>query len=839
MLRLKWSIVLLFLFIFEGNAVAQQIQMVPVTPAYQSPAGPIPSVPYVQGQQPIPQLQPQPVQPAPSQQAVQPQPSTPEAAVPVAAPPAPPQPSIEELSEFEQYISGKFPLAVSLNIGQFGYSLFRKPPSTFAPVEKVPVGPDYVLGPSDEIRITVWGKIEGQWNVVVDRDGNITLPKIGILGVTGLTFKEMKELLLKEFSKYYKGFEMNLSMGALRTIRVYVVGSAERPGAYTVSSLSTLINALFEAGGPSKTGTMRDIQVKRNGKTIVNFDMYDFLLMGDKTKDVRLMPEDVIFIPPVGPLAAIAGNVKRPAIYELKGETRITYLIAMAGGITATGYLQRIQIERIYQNEVKIIVDTNLKDLDKEKDIVLKDADLVKIFPIIDMVINAVKLKGNVTRPGQYQWFEGIKVSDIIKDPEKDLLPESYFEHALIERYIPPDYHREIISLDLRKAVFDKDTSEDKLLQPYDTLTIYLKWDFIERPIVRITGAVNKPDNFELRKNMKISDLIKLAGGPKYYAFLKEAELTRVTPTPEGPKTEKIMVNLEKALSGEPTSDIYLKQNDYLFVRTVPEWDLYKTITVSGEVKFPGTYTIKKGETLYSLLERAGGYTDKAYLRGAIFIRERVKELQQKSLEEMILRLERELLSESSVSVSTALSQEEVQAKKIEMEQKQKFIESLKKLKATGRMTIRLAHPRLLKGSEYDIELEDGDTLYITMKNNVVNVVGAVLSQGSFIYQDKLNYKDYIEMSGRYSRYADTDNVYVLKVDGSARRLAKGFINWNPFKYRWEMTAFGEEIKEIEPGDTIVVPEKLERIAWLREIKDITQILMQMAVTAGVVVNLF
>jgi protein involved in polysaccharide export with SLBB domain len=211
-------------------------------------------------------------------------------------------------------------IVISTDLKQFGYDFFRRPPSTFAPADKIPVSPDYVIGPGDEIRVSLWGSIEGNFVSVVDRDGNINLPKVGTIYVAGLTFKELKEVLNKEFSKYFKNFEINVSMGQLKTIKVYVVGHAKAPGAYSVSSLSTLINALFEAGGPSKTGSMRDIQVKRNGKTIVHFDMYEFLLKGDKTKDIRLMPEDVIFIPPVGPLVAIAGSVKVPAIYELKDE---------------------------------------------------------------------------------------------------------------------------------------------------------------------------------------------------------------------------------------------------------------------------------------------------------------------------------------------------------------------------------------------------------------------------------------------------------------------------------------------------------------------------------------
>jgi protein involved in polysaccharide export with SLBB domain len=773
-------------------------------------------------QLPAPQPVSQPQQPPTSQL---PQPVT-----------QPQPPEIEGLSEIEQFVSGRLPSTVSTSIRQFGYDLFKQPPSTFAPVEKVPVGPEYVIGPGDEIRVTVWGKIDGQWTLVVDRDGNIMIPRIGALGVAGLTFKELKDLLYREFSKHYKGFEMNVSMGALRTIRVYVVGYAQRPGAYTVSSLSTLVNALFEAGGPSKTGSMRRIEVKRNGKKIVEFDMYDLILKGDKTKDIRLMPEDVIFIPPTGPLVGIGGSVKSPAIYELKGETRIEDLFSMAGGLTASAYLQRIQVERIFQNEVKIILDTDLKGLDKEKDILLKDGDIVKVFPIINVVINAVTLKGNVTKPGQYQWFEGMRVSDVVKDPTKDLLPETYFEHALIERYIPPDYHREVISLNLGKALFNKDGNEDKLLQPYDTLTIYSKWDFLEKPKVRVSGAVNKPGEFEFKPNMKVSDLLKLAGGTKYFASIDKAELTRVTPTPEGPKTERININLEKALADVPNHNIYLQQDDYLFVRTVPEWQLYRKVSITGAVRFPGIYTIKKGERLSSLLERAGGFTDMAYIRGAIFTRLSVKELQQKNIDEMIDRLERELTGVGTAQVATATTSEEAKIFQMELEQKRQFISRLRTIKAQGRMVIKLDTPERLRNTTYDIELEEGDSLHIPERPATLQVLGAVYNQTAFIYDRFKSLSDYINLAGGYTRNADKSYTYILKVDGSAVRPQKGFlgISWSWSTRRWEF----EEV-ELEEGDTIVVPERLERIAWMRNIKDITQILYQIAVTAGVLITVF
>lgn len=824
MKKLKCFAALILIVIFSVNVSAQEIQTIPITPAYQMPSGFAQPLPPIQGQWPT--LQQPPPQPPPAQ-------------------PAPPTrpPSVEKPSEFERYISeqvleitefqleilkrlegitfqysaknlpkdkiaipvkvvkvtrrierevekeeewikvrrekegvkkeaeikefeitptpiivdagfligtpeaivGAFKIlgikssfAVSTDLRQFGYDLFRQPPSTFAPVDNIPVGPDYVLGPGDEIRITVWGKIEGQWNVVVDRDGNVSLPKVGILGVTGLTFKELKELLHKEFSKYYTGFEMNVSMGPLRTIRVYVVGNAERPGAYTVSSLSTLVNALFEAGGPSKTGTMREIQVKRNGKTIVHFDIYDFLLKGDKTKDIRLMPEDVIFIPPVGPLVAIAGSVNNPAIYELKGERTISQLIEMAGGLSDIAFKGRVQIERIVDNSCQIVFES---DLAGANDMKVQSGDVVKIFQIVQ----------------------------------------------------------------------DKRT-------------------------VRISGAVQKEGEYGFKLGMTVKDLISMAGGLKYYTYKKEAELTRVYVTDKGPRTEKIIVNLEKAVAGEPESNVLLKEDDYLFVRAVPEWQLYRIVTISGEVKFPGTYTIKKGEKLSSLIERAGGYSDNAYLRGAVFIRERVRELQQRQLDEMVERLERELLGRGAAETAAALSPEEAKIKEYEIKQKRDFVAALKGVKAKGRMAIRIDQPELLKKTLYDIELEEEDSLFVPSNPQSIQVIGSVYNQTAFVYDKDKGYSRYIDLAGGYTENADKKRVYILKADGTAVRPQGGFlgISWSKDSNRWE---FGGQ--ELDPGDTIVVPEKLERIAWVREIRDLTQILYQMAVTAGVLVVMF
>jgi protein involved in polysaccharide export with SLBB domain len=646
-------------------------------------------------------------------------------------------------------ISGAFRLmgiksqyAISTELKQFGYDLFRLAPETFAPVDKVPVGPNYVLGPGDEIRVSVWGKVEGQFLLVVDRDGNISIPKVGTIGVAGLTFQELKEAVFREFSKYYTGFEMNVSMGSLRTMNVYVVGAARQPGAYTISSLSTLINALFAAGGPSKVGTMRDIQVKRNGDTVVRFDLYDFLLKGDKKNDIRLMPEDVIFIPPIGPIAAVAGSVNSPALYELKGKTSVTGLIEMAGGLNPLAFQGRIQVERIMDGSRQVVFESDWEKA-KEQEIPAQSGDVIKVYPVI---------------------------------PDKRL--------------------------------------------------------------VRVSGAVQREGEYGYSAGMTVSDLVSLTGGLKYYAYRQEAELTRVEVTEEGPRTEKITIPLEKALEGDPASNIPLQENDYLFVRTVPEWKVYQIVNITGEIKYPGTYTIQRGEKLSSLLERAGGFTDRAYLKGAVFTREKVRELQQRQIDEMADRLERELAGRSSLGVSTAINPEEARILEIGIRQMNVFLEKVRTAKAKGRMVISIADLESLKKSPYDIELEEEDNLFIPENPRTVQVSGSVFNQTAFVYRKGRSLHHYIDLAGGYTENADKKRIYVLKVDGTAVQPKRGFfsgLSWDTDSKSWESGSY----QILDPGDTIIVPEKLERIAWLREFKDITQILYQIAVTAGVIIVAF
>ena len=732
---------------------------------------------------------------------------------------------------------------------------------------------------------------------------------------------------------------------------------------------------------------------------------------------------DVVFVPVTGPQVGIAGNVKRPAIYELKDRFDLQNLLDLAGGIIPTAYTQQMQVERIVKNEKQIVIDINDKTLDMVKHFVIQDADLVKIFPIVDFDEDTVYLNGNVKRPGKYALKPGMKIRDIISKAD-DLQNETYFDYALIKRESPPGREIVLIPFNLGRLMLQGDNAYNYELKSKDQIFIFNQALFEDKPFVTVEGEIrgsfttidqdsakadiqkpgrdkailaelddikeelNKNDRYylhsakidevrneiitdkrpvpgalrylqielekvgradltarlikleksmqvsrrvDLQGNMKVKDAILNAGGltnsasqekgeiirqyaknkyktayfnvagamaddprdnlllqdrdqiiihsvwennPKSSVFisgdvtnpgpyqytdhmtvrdlifkagnvldsahLDDAEITsvKIIDGKMGNLAHK-NINLRKALEGDPAHNLVLSANDRLLIKQIGDYQKVRFINLSGQIMFAGKYPFKKGEKLSELIERAGGYTPHAYLRGAYFTRNRVKSLQQKGLEEMIDRMEKELLSAGAAQVSTAISVEEIASKKVELEQRQKFLENLRKVKATGRMTIYLADIKSMKGTEYDFELEDGDSLSIPEKNSVVNVIGSVMTQGSHLYSDRLGYQDYIDATGGYSYYADPGNVYILKVDGSARKISKNFIGWSSSRSRWEMTAYGGEIRQIEPGDTIVVPEKAERIAWLREVKDITQILMNIAVVAGITIALF
>jgi len=729
---------------------------------------------------------------------------------------------------------------ISRNLRQFGYDVFRSGATTFAPVTNVPVGPDYVIGPGDGFTITLWGRVDAQYAVQVDRNGQIVLPEVGALRVWGMKFGELENYLQHELSRKYTDFRMSLVMGRLRTVQVFVVGEASKPGTYTVSSLSTIINALFAAGGPSRDGTMRKIRLARSGQDPTEIDLYSFLMGGDKSRDVRLQDGDTIFIPLIGPVVGVAGNVKRPAIYEMTGPMTLGQVLDQAGGVTFAGWLQRVQVERVEDHRQRIVVDCDLskKDTSAKRpetlDTMIQDGDVVKVFAVAGVEQNIVQLQGHVSRPGKYEWRPGMRLRDLL-DSYDAVLAQPNTDYGQIERLVPPDLHSVVIPFHLGQLLAG-DASQNLELAQYDTIRLY-KWDERASQSATISGLVFDPNEYRLVPGMKVRDLIDVAGGLQKNAYLRTAEITRRHISQEGMVTEKIEVNLERALAGDPNHNLPLHDYDHIVVRPIPHLAFGLSATIQGEVRFPGTYPIRKGETLSSLIERAGGYTDEAYLRGAVFTRESAKAVQRRRLEELIRQIEESMLSGAQERMAGALDAEAAQTEQAALETRKTLLARLRAAEVTGRVVVRLDPLEESKGSRYDIELEDGDALTVPQMPGVVHVVGEVFNATSLLYEDDGTVSYYLNRVGGMTKDADKKQVSVIKADGTVVSMEQGnrgkLLFWDTQTNSWSFGGFMS--RRMEPGDTIVVPRKIDKYLRLRMTKDITQIIFQIAVAAGVV----
>lgn len=720
------------------------------------------------------------------------------------------------------------------SLKQFGYDFFKNSLTAATPLDNVPVGSDYVLGPGDALRIDLWGSIQGRYDLVVDRNGEITIPRGGNIKVWGASLGQAKEMISKAVSHYYKGFELNVSLGRLRSIQVFIVGEVESPGTYSVTSTATIINALALAGGPSKSGSLRSVRLSRGGKLVQEIDLYDMFLSGDRSADIRLENGDTIFVPVIGPVAAVAGEVKRPAIFELKSTTTLGQLLAMAGGSSASGDMGRLQIERFDRKSGRIVTDLKFDD-PATSGIEIMDRDMVKVFPVMQALRQVVTLQGNVTRAGEHQFRQGMKVSDLITTYSA-LLPDAYMEAAQIHRMVPPDFHRETIVFNLGRMLAGDD-KENIPLHEQDTVKVFPRAEMVEKPTVSLNGMVVNPGTYDHYPNMTIRDLVAAGGSLKRNAYMQKAELTSIIMVNGVARTERIDIDLAKAMAGDPAHNLALRPDDVFIVRGIQEWvdSSDRFISLKGEVQFPGIYSVSKGEKLSSLLTRAGGFTDKAYLKGVRFFRKSVQADQQKRMDETIQRAEQDILKKQGELASVAASREELEATKAALEGLQKSLEKLKTLKAEGRVVIALSDIEEFKDSPNDIEVMGGDTLEIPQRSSVVNVLGQVYNQTSFIHKPGEQLSFYLEKAGGATADADRNEMYIIRADGSvfSRQQSSFGLKWDDDTKSWTFGSFMSTA--LQPGDTLVVPQKIERTAWLREIKDITQILANVALTAGTI----
>jgi protein involved in polysaccharide export with SLBB domain len=720
---------------------------------------------------------------------------------------------------------------------QFGYDFFRNTSQLSSLSENLAVADEYIIGVGDTLNISVWGGINVRYDLTVDRAGDIIIPKVGAVRLSGLSYEQARLAINKSLGQYYRDFDSSVTFGKLRTMQIYLVGELETPGSYPVSSVSSVLNALAAAGGPTKNGSLRRIKVSRNGKTVAEVDLYEILLSGNRVGDVRLQSGDTVFVPVIGPVVAVAGEIRRPAIYELKGSESLTHVLQMAGGLTPVAHTGRVQIERFADNVGRIVIDHELKNGDYKSQlskVEIRDHDMVKVFPMQEAVRQVVTLKGNVVHPGEYQLRKGMRLRDLIPDYQH-LLPDSYGDAVEIIRLVPPDLHRTSLTVSLTKALAGTE-SDNILLQDQDAIKIFSRWEMQEKPQVSISGSVVNPGVYDFYPGMTVRDLITAAGSAKRNALLESAELGRLIVGDNRAVSERKNFNLGKALQGDPQHNIVLEPDDVVSIRSITNWiDASENyVKLRGEVRYPGVYSIALGERLSSVIERAGGYTDKAYLRAAKFVRKSVKEAQQKRMDEVILKTEKDILGKQSSLSSTASSKEELEATKASLEGLLRSLEKMKTLKAEGRIVLQLSPLAVLKKSDFDITLEGWDELEIPAKPSVINVLGQVYNPTSFVYQENQpELKHYLQLAGGPTSDGDASEMYLIRPDGSVQSRQNnsfGFF-WNESGRRWGFSGFTST--ELEPGDTIVVPQRIERVAWMRDIKDITQILANVAMTAG------
>lgn len=744
-------------------------------------------------------------------------------------------PQKDRLSDIEKMFSREIPIAVSKAIRQFGYDLFPEEPlikrigdkekketaekeysedkedkaySKLALLEKgaagkdgasmfeegvygglttIPVSDDYVLGPGDKLILNLWGNIQQNFELDIDGEGKIMLPQAGPLYLWGARFSEAKKLIAENLYKYYTNFQINVSMGKLRSIKVFILGEAKKPGAYMASSLTTLFDILYQAGGPSKIGGLRKIRLTRANKTEEAVDLYSYLLGGDKTQDFKLDSNDTIFIPPIGAVAGIAGNVKRPAVYELKDDNlSLAGLLDMAGGISAVGYLQRIQVERIKDHQRKIVFDLDFENAQKLKasagNILLQDGDLVLVSAVTPVKHNYVSIAGHVTRPGDYELKPAMKIRDLIEQAE-GVMPGAYTERAELSHF-RDDKTREIFPVNLGR-LFSGDETENMELKEWDRLYVFTKSEVIPVFFIRIEGAVYRPGEYELTENMRLSDLIFRAGGLKKTASLNNAELYRRV-LGEAPKV--IPIDLAKIFDPRTReSDLYLQEGDQFFIREETKWLTYIEAVLTGEFAYPGKYAAAPGERLSSVIKRAGGFSDNAFLQGAVFTRKSVEKYQREMIKKFIDAEQEAMLKEES-SLALGLSDSQSEARKEMINYRQKQLSALESAALIGRVVIKLDKLDAFEGSASDVVLEDGDTLIIPSIPSSVQVLGNVRAPNAITYIEGRGVDYYISRAGGFTRNADKNGIFIIKPSGEA------------------LDRF-TQARKIERGDTIIVPE--------------------------------
>ena len=690
----------------------------------------------------------------------------------------------------------------------------------------LPTGSDYVLGTGDSLIINMWGGVSTQLDRVIDRQGQIELPEAGNVMINGMAIAQAQDAIQKALSKQYRDEHVEISLGRLHSVRVYVVGDVQRPGAYDVSSLSTPLSALYAAGGPTSRGSLRILEQHRGDQLVRKIDLYDFLLKGVRSSTDRLLAGDTILVPPVGAQVTIEGMVHRPAIYELNGENSLSQLLSLAGGTLITASLRQINVSRIVANQRRTMLSLELPE--KQADLTQKLADFkvqggddVVISQILPYNQQTVYLEGHVYRPGKYPYQEGMTIADLLHSYQ-DMLPEPA-DHAELVRLRAPDFKPETISFNLRDAVIGNDSF---LLEPLDSIHIFGRYE-IDAPKVSILGEVLRPGEYPMSQGMTAAGLVKMAGGFKRSAYRDAADVSSYV-IQDGRKVlvDHSDISIEKALGDDKSADVPLKAGDVVSIRRLAGWqDIGASVTINGEVEHAGSYPIVDAERLSTVLKRAGGFRTDAYPPAAVLERVQVRELGEQARQQEILRVESTPVAVHPGTMNAEAATSMERSLQIQREQ---VLNELRRQPASGRLVIQIdSDIGKWENTPADIELRAGDSLFIPKRPNFVNVAGQVYNPIAISYVPRRDLSWYLEKAGGSTHTGDRKHIYVLRADGSV------------ILPRWDQSIWtGGNSKNIQmqPGDTILVPEKITSGSpvW-QNIIGVAQIASSAAITGAAV----
>jgi len=746
--------------------------------------------------------------------------------------PLPPDPP----TEFQKFVAATTGQLLPI----YGANLFRNVPTTFAPNDLAPVTSSYVIGPDDQLRVRIWGQINYSGNLRVDRSGDIYLAQVGTVHVAGLQFSALDLHLREAVARIYRNFDLSVDIGQIRSMQIYVTGQARRPGVYTVSSLSSLVDTLFASGGPSPQGSLRHILLNRDGKTIADFDLYALLIHGDKSQDVHLLPEDVLYIPAAGRQVAITGSIRVPGIYELREGETIGNLIEAAGKATALSSSARISLERVGTDQLRQAMEFAFDASGLTAP--LADGDILRIYSILPAYQKTVTLRGNVANPGRFSFRPGMHLSDLI--PDKDsLMSRDYWWRRSHLGLPSPEFEPSIYSIARDPRTLETSSAGFTASVTPETLTSALTPHNPQADRNDPAGTGQNKGNGSIASRNQQTPASGSEGQPKRnevnllspeidwnYAVIERVD-------PETLKTSLIQFDLGKlVINHDASQDLALQPGDTItiFSQTdihVPLDQQTKYVDLEGEFEHSGIYSVQPGETLRDLVRRAGGFTTKAYLYGSEFDRETTRVLQQQRLDEYVnsltMETERGTQALAISGTSNASSSSDVNASRIVG---QDLIARLSQIRATGRIVFEVKPDRSNIVDVPAIGLENGDRFDVPPVPATVNVVGAVYNQNSFLYQSGRSVNYYLKKAGGANRNADWRRSFIIRADGSviSRTSVRNLGAWSK--------SFDE--LRLNAGDTVVVPDKTLRPNGLRALVDWTQIFSQLALGAAAI-NIF